>query len=69
MHIMPLLQRWIMLHGFNQEEKQTLHEFNSVKAVLNDCALVGSGDKRIILLPVVLEMLTVMKVQNRMVNI
>ena len=69
MQIMPLLQRWIMLHGFNEEERKKLHEFNGVKAVLNDCAVVGSGEKRVILLPVVLEMLTEMKVQNRMVNI
>ena len=63
MDIIPILKRVLMNAEF--ELQQTLKEFNSVKAVLNDCVLDHKG-QRVILLPVLHSMLYQMKVQNKM---
>ena len=68
LQILPILRRMLIRHEFNSTELHILKEFNSFKAIINDCVL-DHGNQKVILLPVLYSMLSEMKIQNRMQHI
>ena len=68
LNIMDILKGIVMRAEFMPEEMDTLREYNSIKAILNGCA-VDSGKQRVIMLEVMDSILDEMKIKNRIQKI
>ena len=68
MQVTSIMQNLLLFGEFKEAGLDILKEFNSIKAVLSNCAL-DRGSQRVVLLPELLSMLQELQIKNRIQNI